>query len=65
MYEIPSQRFFRFAYRLPAYRGVMRARAEEESDYDEEGYRPKREQRFVLPPTEYQQPELHPITYEN
>lgn len=32
MYSLPGPQFFRFAYRLPAYKGVMRLRVEQEKE---------------------------------
>jgi hypothetical protein len=32
MYSLPSAKFFKFAYRLPAYQGVMRMLVEEEAE---------------------------------
>jgi hypothetical protein len=32
MYSLPGPKFFRFAHRLPAYKGVMRLRLEQEEE---------------------------------
>jgi hypothetical protein len=41
MYDMPPQKFFRFALRLPAYQGVMRARIEAEEAKKHKKYKGK------------------------
>ncbi len=56
MYALSSRRFFRLAYRLPAYRGVMRMRVEAAQAEGPAGHGPARSGEV---PTRISDAELH------